>query len=195
MADPFGALPDEQTLVKRALVEPSAFGALYDHYFPRVYSYVRYRLLDAAITDDITAQAFERILTRLRSYRADKAPFGAWLFAVVRNTVRDYLREGQRRDWLPFDSLLDRRDPLDLPEEITARSEWRVSVLKAVRTLSNREREIIALKYGADLSNTEIAAVMGLTPNHVNVLVSRAHERLRRLLEPELEKDWGGSSL
>jgi RNA polymerase sigma factor (sigma-70 family) len=188
MPPPTKMLPDEAALVARALIEPSAFGALYDHYFPREVNYVRYRIGDAAATDDITAQAFERILAGLKGYRADKAPFGAWLFAIVRNTVRDHLRGIKRRPALSLDDLPGAHsDDAPLPEEITARREWQGRVLEAVQSLGEREREIVALKYGAGFGNTEIAALMGLTPNHVNVLVSRTHDRLRHLLEPVKE--------
>lgn len=53
----------------RATVEPAAFATIYDHYFPRVYNYVRYRVGDAETADDITAQVFERALVNIGSYR------------------------------------------------------------------------------------------------------------------------------
>ena len=78
------ALPNELTLVTQATLNANAFAALYDHYFSRVYNYVRYRLQDADASDDVTAQVFERALNNIGSYRPDKAPFSAWLFAIAR---------------------------------------------------------------------------------------------------------------
>lgn len=64
-------LPNEQSLINRAKEEPSAFGAIYDHYFSRVYNYVRYRVRDPQVTDDLTATIFERVLANLSRYQAD----------------------------------------------------------------------------------------------------------------------------
>jgi RNA polymerase sigma-70 factor, ECF subfamily len=185
--------PDEQVLVARAVTDREAFAALYDLYFPRVYNYARYRVQDPMLADDITAQAFERALSALSRYDAGRAPFGAWLFAIVRNTVRDHLRAARRRRWLPLEVLWGRGGSARSPEEAALRSEWRQRVLEAVQHLGEREREIIALKYGANLSNKDIALLLGLTPNHVNVLVSRSYERLRKILQP-LEETSGGVS-
>jgi RNA polymerase sigma-70 factor, ECF subfamily len=176
---------DEQTLITRAVMDRSAFAALYDLYFPRVYNYARYRVHDAMLADDITSQAFERVLSALSHYDVAIAPFGAWLFTIVRNTVRDHQRQAQRQRWLSLDALTGRSSgAARQPEEVAARSEWRRQVLDAVRRLNEREREIIALKYGANLSNQELALLLGLTPNHVNVLVSRSYDRLRKMLQP-----------
>jgi RNA polymerase sigma-70 factor (ECF subfamily) len=70
-------LTNELALVARATAEPAAFAAIYDHYFPHVYNYVRYRVGDAAAADDITAQTFERALAGMGRYRPERAPFAA----------------------------------------------------------------------------------------------------------------------
>jgi len=80
-------LPNELALVARATAEPAAFAAIYDHYFPRVYNYVRYRVRDVETADDITAQVFERALVSIGSYRPERAPFSAWLFAIAHNPI------------------------------------------------------------------------------------------------------------
>ncbi len=80
----------ESVLVCRAKTEPRAFADLYDHYFPRVYNYIRYHVRDAETADDITAQVFERALIKISSYRPERASFADWLFAIARNAVRDH---------------------------------------------------------------------------------------------------------
>ncbi len=96
-------LPNELALVARATAEPAAFAAIYDHYFPRVYNYVRYRVSDAETADDLTAQVFERALVNIGRYRPKRGPFAAWLFAIARNAVSDYLRAQRRRRWLSLE--------------------------------------------------------------------------------------------
>jgi RNA polymerase sigma factor (sigma-70 family) len=155
-------LPNELALVTRAVIEPAAFAAVYDHYFPRVYNYVRYRVQDSETTDDITAQTFERALTNISRFRPERAPFAAWLFAIARNAVNDHLRAQKRRHWLSLDVLRDRIGSEPQPEEATVRGETFAELLAAVARLSDRERDLIALKFGAGLTNRCIAKLTGL---------------------------------
>ena len=113
-------LIDERALVARATVEPAAFAAIYDHYFPRIYAYVRYRTPDRATADDLTATIFTRALERLAAYDGAQGPFAPWLFTIARNAVSDYLRAGRRRRWLPLDRLRDQAGDDPPPDEVAA---------------------------------------------------------------------------
>ena len=172
-------LPNELALVVRAVAEPTAFAAIYDHYFPRVYNYVRYRVRDAETADDITAQVFERALVSIGSYRPERGPFGAWLFAIARNAVSDHLRAQRRRRWLSLEVLRDRASAEPQPEEVAIHSETRAELLAAVARLSERERDLIALKFAAGLTNRRIAELTGLSYSNVGVILYRAVRRLR----------------
>jgi RNA polymerase sigma-70 factor (TIGR02952 family) len=175
-------LPNELALVARARAEPAAFATIYDHYFPRVYNYVRYRVRDAGTADDITAQVFERALVSIGSYRPDRAPFAAWLFGIARNAVNDHLRAQRRRRWLSLEVLRGRPSAEPQPEEVTIHSETRAELLTAVARLSDRERDLIALKFAAGLTNRRIAELTGLSESNVGVILYRAVRRLRAKL-------------
>lgn len=177
------ALPDEPTLVAQAKIEPAAFAALYDHYFSRVYNYVRYRLADAQAADDVTAQIFERMLANIGHYQPERAPFAAWLFAIARNAVSDHLRAARRRRWFSLDALRDRPDPKPQPEQVTVENESRVALLAAVACLNDRECDLIALKFAAGLTNRHIAELSGLSESNVGVSLFRAMRKLRAELE------------
>lgn len=154
-------LVNELALVAQAAAEPAAFVAIYDHYFPRAYNYVRYRVRDAETADDITAQVFGRALVSMGSYRPDRAPFAAWLFAIARNAVNDHLRDQRRRHWLSLEVLRGRASAGSQPEEIAIHGETRAELLAAVARLSDRERDLIALKFAAGLTNRRIAELTG----------------------------------
>lgn len=178
-------LPNEQALVACATAEPAAFAAIYDHYFPRVYNYVRYRVGDAEMADDLTAQVFERALVSIGRYRPERGPFAAWLFAIARNAVSDCLRAQRRRRWLSLEVLRDRASTEPQPEEVAIRDETRAELLAAVARLSDRERDLIALKFAAGLTNRRIAKLTGLSESNVGVILYRAMRRLRaELLAP-----------
>ena len=97
MESSVAVLPNEQALVSRAAIDPAAFATIYDHYFAKVYNYVRYRVVHPETADDLTAQVFERAPANLTSYRPERAPFAAWLFAITRNAVNGHLRAQKRR--------------------------------------------------------------------------------------------------
>jgi len=82
------ALPNEKALVTRAKAEPGAFAAIYDHYFPRIYNYVRYRVENQESAEDLTAQVFERALSRLNQYSPKRGSLANWLFGITRHAIR-----------------------------------------------------------------------------------------------------------
>ena len=185
MSDLATTLPNEPALIKQSMVDSSAFAAVYDHYFARIYNYVRYRIQDADTVDDLTSHIFERVLVNLDSYRPDKAPFAAWLFAIARNVVNDHLRMQQRRRWLSFDRLREWAGGDPPPGEIVADREAEHSLLMAVAGLGSRERDIIALKFAGGLTNRRIAELTGLTESNVGVILYRTIRRLRTELEAQ----------
>lgn len=179
MNDMAAALPNEMALVAQASANAAAFATLYDHYFARVYNYIRYRIQDAETTDDLTAQVFERALQHIGGYRQEKAPFSAWLFAIARHAVTDHLRAQQRRRWLSLEVLHDWISADPQPGEVVAKHELQDQLLAAVTQLSSREQDLLGLKFGGGLTNRRIAALTGLSENNVGIILYRAVRRLR----------------
>ncbi len=184
MNNPAGALANEAALLARVAVDPAAFAAVYDHYFPRVYTYVRYRVRDAAVAEDLTGTIFERVLAGIAGYRAEQAPFAVWLLAIARHAVSDHLRAERRHRWLSLDVLHDRAAGGPAPEELVIAGETRAALLAAVARLADRERDLLALKFGARLTNRRIAELTGLSESNVGVILYRAVGRLRAELTP-----------
>ena len=169
-------------MVRRPPVDPAAFADLYDHYFPKSWYYVRYRVDSSPVTDGVTSGVFERALGKLHTYVPAKAPFPAWLFAIARNAVTDYYRSRQRRRWLSFNLLGERPDDTPGPVELMVADEARRELFEAVGELGERERDVLGLKFGARLRNRRIAEMTGLSESNVGVIVYRAvcklHDRL-----------------
>ena len=172
-------LPGEPALVRQAQVDPAAFADLYDHYFPRIWNYVRYRVDSSAVTDDLTSGIFERALDKLHTYDPAKAPFPAWLFAIARNGITDHYRSRQRRRWLSLDVLRERSDDAPGPPELTEADEARQELLEAVAGLGERERDVLGLKFGARMGNRRIAEMTWLSDSNVGVIIYRAVGKLR----------------
>ncbi len=170
-------LPNELALVVRAVAEPTAFAAIYDHYFPRVYNYVRYRVRDAEPADDITAQVFERALVSIGSYRPERGPFGAWLFAIARNAVSDHLRAQRRRRWLSLEVLRDRASAEPQPEEAAIHTENRAELLAPEDYMSDPVFFPTTLKVPPAPTNRRIPELPGLWDSTPGVIMYRAVRR------------------
>jgi RNA polymerase sigma-70 factor (ECF subfamily) len=162
---------------------PGSPAELFDQEFPRIYNYVRYRCGDADLADDLTAEVFERALTRFESYNPELGPFHAWILAIAHNLVCNHFRAERLRHFLPWEWFADRAAPGPIPEEQVIREERQHALHAALERLSDRERELVALKFSGGLTNTEIACLMGLSVSNVGVILCRALRRLGRELE------------
>jgi len=179
------SLANEKALVAQAAAQPEAFGPIYDHYFTPVYRYVRYRVQDANAAEDITSEVFERALRHITSYRPERGEFALWLLAIARNAVRDHLRSMRRHRWLPIDLYARVASKEPQPDAVSAENEaWR-QVEKALRELSDRERDLVALAFGATLSHRQIAAIMDLSESNVGVMLHRTVKRMRAIVQKE----------
>lgn len=170
---------EEANLARRAVEDRLCFAALYDRYFRRVYNYMRFRCSDPQVADDLTAQVFEKALREIRSYRPERAPFAVWLFAIARNVHTDHLRASRRAVWLPLELLNRFSGNHRSPEEDLVDDETRDELLKALASLDDRARELLALKFQAGLNNRQIAELTRLSESNVGVILYRSLHRLR----------------
>jgi len=179
---------DSETLPVQARDNPEAFAALYDRYYARVYSYIRYRCDDGETTEDLTAQVFERLLNVIDRYDPKRAPFEALLFAIVRNIVTDSLRKERFRLLLPWEAL-ERHPAVDpFPEETAIQNDVRSQLSKSLKALKDSERDLLGLKYNTGLNNRQIAELAGLSEQNVGVILFRAIKQLRRLMDDPFGK-------
>lgn len=182
-------LPDD-VLAERIARDTSAFVTLYDRFYARIYNYLRYRCGDPAVTDDLTAQTFERAWAGKHSYRPDRGPFSAWLFAIARNAANDHLRRRWRRPVVSYEALGERASDVTGPEQQLIQDETLAELLAALEDLEERPRDLLALKFGARLTNRQIAELTGLSDSNVGVILFRALARLRDALAHK-EQDYG----
>ena len=148
------------------------FEALYRSCRDDVYGYVATMVRDAATAEDVVATAFERAYQHHRQYDPRRGTERAWVFGIARNAALDELRRRKRHAAL----LLEPADESAAPAEDPTQ---RAMVRAALDTLRTREREIVALKYGAGLSNGELAGVLGVSESNAGTLVHRAMTKLR----------------
>jgi RNA polymerase sigma-70 factor (ECF subfamily) len=159
---------------------PRDFTAVYDEHVWNVYGFFAYRLRSRADAEDLTQLTFERALRAWSRYDAGRASVSSWLLVIARNLLVDHLRADRRFLHDPIDDLLDHAmagapDHHDLGLD--------PDVERALARLGDRERELIALRFGGDLTGPEIAAMTGLTLANVQQILSRALRRMRATLD------------
>ncbi len=168
--------------VERAKSDPAAFGQLYDRYAGQIYRFVRARVRDDGLAEDITAEVFLSALRHIKSYQDQGRPFSCWLYRIAVNAVASHYRN--QRSPLSLDGHLDVVSPLlDPLDEVVGRERIR-TVWEAVDRLPTQQRAAMILKFSEDMTMEDVGAVLGKTPAAAKLLIYRAMQRLRRELVP-----------
>ncbi len=166
-------------LVQRAQADKAAFGAIYDRYLARIYSYVYYRTGNHHDAEDLTARVFMQALSHIDGYSQRGVPFSAWLFRIAHNLVANWHRDRARRPAVPLDAAGE----VPSGSRELQRAEDRVEIRAALAALPPDRQSLIVMKYVDDLSNAEIAAVFGKTEGAVKALLHRTLRSLRSALQ------------
>jgi RNA polymerase sigma factor (sigma-70 family) len=164
-------------------VRASAFTNVYDEHVWHVYGYFAYRVNSREDAEDLTQLTFERALRAWDRFDARRATVATWLFAIARNLLVDHYRRDRSRHEVAIDdgevgdTLLGYEEPeergLGIAPDLAA----------ALERLAPRSREVIALRFGGDLTAREIAPLTGLSLTNVEQILSRSLRRLRADIE------------
>jgi RNA polymerase sigma-70 factor, ECF subfamily len=170
----------EQAMQERANVWKTVndidWDRVYADQLPRIYNYFRFRVRNQADVEDLTSRTFEKAWRSRASYRHDLAGVSTWLFTIARHVAIDHLRATVAH--LPIDAAEDASD--GSTPEIQLAGEYDLARLNALAAeLGDRERDLLAMKYGGALNNRAIAALTGLSESNVGTILSRTVEKLR----------------
>lgn len=161
--------------------EPAlVFDQLYRESRDDVYAYAAGLLRDRAAAEEVTAVAFERAYRKQSRFDPRRGNTRAWLFGIARNAALDELRRRKRQAQLPSEpgdmGDVDASHPVE-------RSELRVALSAALVGLDARERELVALKFFAGLSNAEIGRVLEISESNVGTRLHRTVNKLREAID------------
>jgi len=161
-------------------LDPQSIGAIYDQYFTEVYRYVRYRINDDTVAEDIASDVFVRLLEASQKGQGPETNLKGWLIATASNVVNDHLRRHYRR---PTEALSDTMPDAgtNVHAEIDLREQNR-AVKAAYAQLTAEQQHVLALRFNLGYSIEETALYMKKKVNAVKALQFRALASLQRLI-------------
>jgi RNA polymerase sigma-70 factor (ECF subfamily) len=143
----------------------------------RVYAYVAYRIGDGPEAEDVTSETFARALRYRDSFDPRRGDPAAWLVGIARRCIADAALERLH--------TTDEVPEVEAPGDLENHAAARIDMTRELGRLDERERELLALRYGADLTARQIGELLGLRTNAVEVALHRALATLRERLTPD----------
>ena len=179
---------EEYELIAQAKSDPDAFALLYQRYVDRIYNYHYRHTSHQVEAEDLTSRTFYRALRSLHRYRETGASFQAWLFRIAHNLVANWYRDQARKQTVTID---DDNPPLLLsqfksPEASTLDAETYHVLVSVIESLPEDRKTLILLKFVEEMTNAEIAGVLGKTEGAIKALYHRTLISLRKLVPEDV---------
>src|SRR3954467_14119478 len=164
-----------------------AFGMIFDQYHESIHRYIASRVHRPSDAEDLTQHVFVKALEALPRYQSRGIPFGGWLFRLARNAVIDHIRTSHEHADLA--QSVERAGADAGPDELAVTRQEIEAVRSALSTLTDDQRDAIALRFFAGLSAREAAEAMGKQEGTIRGLQFRAIAALRRERGVEAEPE------
>jgi len=173
-------LDDARVANEMRQFDPHAIGVIYDRYFVDIYRYVRYRISDDSIAEDVASDVFVRLLEASRKGHGPQTNIKGWLLATASNAVNDHLRRQYRRPLTKLSEAMPDEES-NINSEVDAREQNR-AVKKAYTQLTAEQQHVLALRFGLGYSIEETAAQLKKKINAIKALQFRALASLQRMM-------------
>jgi RNA polymerase sigma-70 factor (ECF subfamily) len=182
----------ERSLIERAKKDPEAFGILFEHHYPKMFTYVFRRVEDWNLSKDITSEVFFKAFKGLWRYRWQGIPFSSWLYRIATNELRMCLRK-RRHPVVSLDALMEEAgfEPVD-PQTVEAErleAERKLqqhadflTLHAKIRQLPTKYQDVIALRYFERKTVKEVAEILDLKEGTIKSLLSRGIKKLQKLM-------------
>ena len=165
----------ELEIIKKAQKNLHHFSILYEQYFEKVYKFFHFRLRDEELSKDLTSETFEKIVTKLHTYEDQGYPFSSWIFRIARNAMIDHIRAQQSKHTTSLEELLPSQQPFTTFDPAVIDNQSALAKVKdVIKTLPQLQQDIWGLKLASDLSHRDIANILGISENYVNVSLFRS---------------------
>ncbi|MBS3873983.1 MAG: RNA polymerase sigma factor [Firmicutes bacterium] len=182
-------LEQERALVEQARTDPAAFGRLYEDNYDRILNFVVRRTADVELAQDITSETFLKAFKNLAQFTWQNVPFQAWLFRIALTEIAGW----HRKKRYPAISLTEMYEQgfepageqdieaeLLLAEAEVLRQRDFLLLQEQMHQLPENYREVLFLRFFAELPLQEIGTVLGKPTGTIKSLLHRGLEKLRQ---------------
>jgi RNA polymerase sigma factor (sigma-70 family) len=172
-------IAQEIALVEKAKESLESFDKLYEFYLPRIYGFIFNRTGNHEISEDVTSQTFIKAMLNIKKFRYKGFTFGSWLYRIAHNNLMDYYRKNPS-----LTQLETNMEESDEKTENEAEFVERKRLIRGIlRQLPGDYQEILSLKYFEELSNEEMADILGYKKGTLAVKLHRSLKAFKKALE------------
>ncbi len=170
-------------IARLAQKDPEYFAILYDRLFDKIYKFFHFRTRDQRLSEDLTSDTFEKIFVNLNNFKDAGVPIEAWIFKIARNILINQYRKNNNTIIENIDDVIGNNEPREdfdctkLDEEIMGERLWEI-----IHKLPENYQDLWGLKLTKDLSHKEIARILGVTEQNINVMIHRSIKRFKTSL-------------
>lgn len=182
---------DDERLARARHGDQEAIADIYRSYFDPIYQFVRLRVGDAQLAEDLTSDVFVKFVKALKQDKAPHTSLRGWIFTVARNAIYDQYGQEPALPVETLDQWLSTDKDTD-PEVQAIRTIAIERARQAIRSLAPSHQEVLMLRFDQQLSLQETADIMNKNVNAIKALQFRAVNTLRDLLSDTQTDDEQG---
>ena len=157
---------DERALVSEAkALDEGAWEEIFNTYYARLCTFLRYRVGDASVAEDLASQVLVEAVAGIERYSYRGIPLGAWLFRIARNVSSDHLRREKRNAKATADA-----SAIYEPPQASESDRDDSQLMLALGQLTSEQRQVVVLRFCSELSTADTATVMRKTPGSIKAL-------------------------
>ncbi|MCP5095889.1 MAG: sigma-70 family RNA polymerase sigma factor [Chloroflexi bacterium] len=174
-------MQNEIQLLNRAKrLEPDALAEIHETYYVGIYRYISFRVGDAQMVEDLTSEVFTRLLGALQERNAPQNTIRGWLYGAASNVVKEHYRKQKRDQAVELNETIPSN--MSSPEESLESMMTNEALQVAIKTLTDEQQQILALRFGFGMPIREVAKTVNKTVGSVKMLQVRAIASLTKLL-------------
>ena len=172
------ALQAEWEEIQAAQGNPALFRPLYDRYYEAIFRFIFRRTHEESLSADICSQVFLKALQKLKSYQFKGVPFSAWLYRIASNEVTQHFRKSSKNRVVS----VEEGRIADIADEIESKdnAEFREAMIKSLDDLSDKDLEVIELRFFEQRPFKEVAGILGITESNAKVKTYRILAKLKK---------------
>ena len=159
--------------------DTKAFALIYDHFSAKIYKFIFFRVGHKEVAEDVLSDTFVKGWQKINQVNSPAA-FSAWLYQIAKNNIIDYYR--LKKETVALEDVQDFLEDEINPVDLTNLNIQQKKILDVLHELPNDQQEVIKYKFFEDLTNEEIAYVLGKNEGAIRVIQHRAISKLKELL-------------